>query len=105
MNTGLRRGEVLKLNWVSVDFTRRLLTVEGGNAKSRQTLHVPLNDEATSVLRRWREQSGNSGRVFDATTEFRTAWGKVLKRARISNSVGTICAITLLRGWFNAASR
>jgi integrase len=76
MNTGLRRGEVLKLHWVSVDFTRRLLTVEGRNAKSRQTRHVPLNDEATSVLRRWREQSGNSGRVFDATTGFRTAWGK-----------------------------
>jgi integrase len=84
MNTGLRRGEVLKLHWVSVDFTRRLLTVEGRNAKSRQTRHVPLNEEATSVLRRWREQSGNSGRVFDATTGFRTAWGKALKRARIS---------------------
>ncbi len=37
MNTGLRRGEVLKLRWGSVDFNRRLLTVEGRNAKSRQT--------------------------------------------------------------------
>ena len=33
MNTGLRRGEVLKLRWGSVDFDRRLLTVEGRNAK------------------------------------------------------------------------
>jgi len=84
MNTGLRRGEVLKLRWASVDFGRRLLTVEGRDAKNRQTRHVPLNDEAIRVLRRWREQSGNGGRVFDATTGFRTAWGKVLKRGRIS---------------------
>ena len=60
--TGLRRGEALKLRWSSVDFNRRLLTVEGRNAKNRQTRHVPLNDEAVSVLRNWREQSG-TGRV------------------------------------------
>src|SRR5438552_2905243 len=84
MNTGLRRGEVVKLRWGSVDFNRRLLTVEGRNAKNRQTRHVPLNDEAVSVLRRWREQSGTGARVFDVATGFQTAWEKVLKRARIS---------------------
>jgi integrase len=52
MNTGLRRGEVLKLRWACVDFDRRLLTVEGRNAKNRQTRHVPLNEEAVSVLKR-----------------------------------------------------
>jgi len=85
MNTGLRRGEVVKLRWGSVDFNRRLLTVEGRNAKNRQTRHVPLNDEAVSVLRRWREQSGTGARVFDVATGFQTAWEKVLKRARITN--------------------
>jgi integrase len=45
MNTGLRRGELLKLRWAQVDFDRRLLTVEGRNAKSRPTRHLPLNDE------------------------------------------------------------
>lgn len=64
MNTGLRRGELLKLRWASVDFTRRLVTIEGRNAKSRQTRHVPLNDEATNVLRNWRDQTGGKGRVF-----------------------------------------
>jgi integrase len=85
MNTGLRRGEVLKLHWVSVDFDRRLLTVEGQNAKNRQTRHVPLNEEAMSVLQRWREQSGSGTRVFDVATGFQTAWEKVLKRSRITN--------------------
>ncbi len=85
MNTGLRRGEVVKLRWGSLDFNRRLVTVEGRNAKNRQTRHVPLNDEAVRVLQNWREQSGTGARVFDVATGFRTAWGKILKRARIRN--------------------
>ena len=84
MNTGLRRGEVLKLRWACVDFERRLLTVEGRNAKNRQTRHVPLNEEAMSALRRWREQSGSGTRLFDVATGFRTAWEKLLKRATIT---------------------
>jgi len=70
MNTGLRRGEVLKLRWACVDFDRRLLTVEGRNAKNRQTRHVPLNEEAMSALRRWREQSGSGTRLFHVATGF-----------------------------------
>ena len=85
INTGLRRGEILKLRWGSVDFDRQLLTVEGRNAKSRQTRHVPLNEEAVDVLRRWREQSGTGMRVFDVVTGFQAAWEKILKRAGISN--------------------
>ena len=84
MNTGLRRGELLKLRWSSVDFNRRLITVEGRNAKSRQTRHVPLNDEAENVLRLWRKQSGDKGRVFGFATGFKTAWTKLLRRAGIT---------------------
>lgn len=84
MNTGLRRGEVVKLRWGSVDFNRQLLTVEGRTAKNRQTRHVPLNEEALSALRSWREQSGPGTRVFGVAIGFQTAWEKVLKRARIS---------------------
>ena len=43
-------GDVLDA--ASLDFNRRLLTVEGRNAKNRETPHVPLNDEAVGVLRR-----------------------------------------------------
>ena len=84
MNTGLRRGELLKLRWASVDFNRKLLTIEGRTAKSRQTRHVPLNDEAMSVLHRWRGQSKDTGRLFEIATGFKTSWAKLLKRAGIS---------------------
>ncbi|MDB6088300.1 MAG: hypothetical protein JWN85_1084 [Gammaproteobacteria bacterium] len=84
MNTGLRRGELLNLRWRSVDFNRQLLTVEGGHAKSRQTRHLPLNEEALSVLRRWREQSVGGQRVFGISTGFNTAWPRLLKHAKIT---------------------
>ena len=68
-----------------VDFQRRWLTVEGGNAKNRQTRHVPLNDEAMSVLTRWRDQCGEGARVFEISTSFKTAWWRLLKRAQIAS--------------------
>jgi len=84
MNTGLRRGELLALRWESIDFGHRILTVEGGTAKNRQTRHVPLNDEAIGVLNRWREQTNGGQRVFEVSTGFKTAWAKLLKRANIT---------------------
>jgi integrase len=84
INTGLRRGELLKLRWASVDFTRKLLTVEGANAKTHQTRHIALNEEALSVLLRWRQQSSGIGRVFDTATSLKTPWLHILERAKIT---------------------
>jgi integrase len=84
MNTGLRRGELLALRWECVDFTQQILTVEGGTAKSRQTRHVCLNEEATRVLQCWRDQAEGGKRVFETKTSFKTAWAPLLKRAQIT---------------------
>lgn len=84
MNTGLRRGELLALRWDSIDVGRRILTVEGGTSKSRQTRHVDLNDEAMGALNHWREQTHGGRRVFEVSTGFKTAWAKLLKRAHIT---------------------
>jgi integrase len=84
MNTGLRRGELLALRWDCIDFKRQMLTVDGGTAKSRQTRHVCLNEEATRVLKCWREQSNAGKRVFESRTGFKSAWAKLLKRATIT---------------------
>jgi hypothetical protein len=60
------------------------------NAKTRQTRHVPLSEEALSVLECWREQSGDEHRVFDIATGIKTAWSHLLKRAHSNGSA---------RGW------
>ncbi len=84
INTGLRRGEWFKVQGAAGDFDRRIVTVEGRNAKSRQTRHVPLNDEATNVLLKWHEQAEGKPRVFDVATNYQNGWQALLKRAGIT---------------------
>jgi len=89
MNTGLRQGELFNLRWSDVDMARGVLTVRGGGAKSGQTRHVPLNDEALEVFKTWRKQTdgdalvfiGRSGARFD---NVKKGWASVLKAAGIT---------------------
>lgn len=83
MNTGIRRGELLALKWSAVDFKGKQLTVEGVTTKTSQTRHIPLNDEALEVLKRWKQQAPEGERLFPVATGFRKAWQPLLARAKI----------------------
>jgi len=90
LNTGLRRGEVFSLTWNCVNLQTKTLTIEGTTAKSGQTRHVPLNDEALSVLKAWREQTQGEGLVFPGKDgkrldNVRKSWSGVLNAAKINN--------------------
>lgn len=63
LNTGMRRGELLGLEWGSVNLPAKLLTVTVGNAKSRKARHLPLNTEALDVLKRWKKQASKDARL------------------------------------------
>lgn len=89
LNTGMRQGELLSLKWSSVDFTTKVLTIEGSLAKSGKTRHIPLNQEAFTVLQHWRK-SNNNGLIFpnENGAQFYTVkkgWAKILKIAQIDN--------------------
>lgn len=94
LHTGLRRGELLKLKWEDVHFDRASLTVVGTTSKTGKTRHVPLNAEALSTLKAWKEQPGlKSQFVFTGKTDDKGAhpmqdigksWEHLLKRARIT---------------------
>jgi integrase len=92
LNTGLRRGELLQLRWRDLDLQRRLLTVRGEGAKTRQTRHLPLNSEATGVLKAWRPTAIEPDwYVFGGSTEatplgtVKKAWQGVLKSASVTS--------------------
>lgn len=93
LNTGLRRGELLKLQWRDVDLGAKQLTVHGHNAKSSQTRNVPLNSEAHQVLTAWRElhpNASSTGCVFgrpdgSPMTRIDNAWETVVDLAGLEN--------------------
>lgn len=88
LTTGLRQGNVLRLEWDKVNLELRHAWVAGTQSKNRHPISVPLNDVALSVLR---QQVGkHPTRVFtfrgkpinSANTK---AWRAALKAAGIEN--------------------
>jgi integrase len=84
MNTGLRRKELLTLQWSDIDLDGKMLTVRESVAKSGKQRFVPLNIEALAALTQWGIQRGRTGAVF-AIRDAKTAWGRVLDEAGIRN--------------------
>jgi integrase len=88
LNTGCRRGELFNLGWQDIDFGNRLVTVVGKTAKSLQTRHIPLNDEAFDTIQKWHSQRGKSEYVFPSSDGERmdnisTSWEHLMEKAKI----------------------
>ena len=82
LNTGLRRGELVTLEWPDVDLPAKRLLVRAAAAKGGKSRHVPLNKEALDVLTHWQKQVGNVGRVFNVR-DVKTAWHALMTAAAI----------------------
>jgi len=91
INTGIRRGELMKLLWADVNLGKDAsLFIRGASSKSSKGRHVPLNDEAKSTLIQWKAQQGETQHVFTGQddqpiTDFKTAWHNLLEKAEIKN--------------------
>jgi integrase len=88
LSTGLRRGNVLGLEWSQVDLARKVAWIYGDQAKAGKDIHVTLNDTAVAVLEK--QIGKHPTRVFtyfgNPIKHFhQTAWEKALKRAGIEN--------------------
>ena len=84
--TGLRQANVLQLKWPEVDLARRTAWVHADEAKGREAIGVPLNDEAMAVLNE--EKGKHPERVFTykgrPLGQLNTrSWRNGLKRAGI----------------------
>jgi integrase len=89
LNTGLRRGELLKLDWSRVRLDARRVEVPAATRKVAKVLHIPLNAEAHDVLTRLRKHSSGKGLVFgDGVTplkQVKTSWKGLMEAAKIEN--------------------
>ena len=54
--TGMRAGEILKLQWGQVDLERGLLRLEPGTTKNNRGRLIPLVNEVTEALWQWKQR-------------------------------------------------
>jgi len=84
LETGLRRGELLALDWSDVNLEAKRLTVRSAYTKSGKARHIPLDAEATAVLERWHKQTGGEGRLFPHDS-VRKSWERLVEQAKITD--------------------
>jgi integrase len=86
--TGLRKGNVLGLQWSQVDLTRSVACIHSDQSKSRVAIVVPLNGDAVRILSLQRGVHPKfvftyEGKPVQQTTT--AAWYKALKRCGIAD--------------------
>ena len=91
LHTGMRRGELLALEWPAVDLHTKVITVK--HSKSGKVRHVPLNDLAWNYLH---ALPGNHerGAVFTYSghviSDIKTAFNATVRRAGIGRCGGDL---------------
>ena len=92
LNTGIRWGSLVRLQWDDIDLINRSVTIRAETAKSERQLIIPLNKTAQEALRQWKKEIPNTGPknlVFPSPRggavldNVNKAWNAVLKRAEI----------------------
>ena len=87
MQTGMRKGELLSLQWQHITLSKRYLTIRSENAKSKKSRTIPLNQTAFTLLSHWRMQNPVGDTVFTSQgapiTHTQRDWQALLKDAGI----------------------
>ena len=79
--TGMRRGEILSLEWSQIDLERRFLRLN--DTKNGDKRDVPLSSHALSILT---AQNGTDGRLFTVKPDvLSSTFRKVCKRLEIED--------------------
>lgn len=75
--TGMRRGELMALQWEDIDLFSGYLVVRAANSKTSEGRTVPLNGEAREILRSFGDHQ--KGRVFLFQNFPRRRWERVIR--------------------------
>lgn len=81
LDAGLRRGEILKLDWKDIDLDEQIITVLGTHTKTQKTRKVPLSDRTKAELLSIADADTN-GKVFPFS-DFKRSWNTAVKLAGI----------------------
>ncbi|MBK6751607.1 MAG: tyrosine-type recombinase/integrase [Acidobacteria bacterium] len=61
IDAGLRRGEILKLRWVDIDFLANNILILGTNTKTEEERMVPLTERVKAELKRVKKFTPGNG--------------------------------------------
>ena len=85
MYTGLRRGELLKLQWSDIDQDKKIIYLRDPKGIKDQAL--PVSNEAIQVLKKLPQQTGCSwvfhGKDGNQRVEFRSHWNKIKAASKL----------------------
>jgi integrase len=81
LETAMRRGEVLRIRWRDIEFTKRTLHIP--RAKNGYARTIPLTSRALDILHHRRRESAVSEALVFPTTEdaVKMAWRRIMERA------------------------
>ena len=82
LDTGMRRGEMLKLKWSDIDLENGCITIQAFNTKTMRQREVGLTCRLSAELRRLSE-SADGELVFGIKTSVKTAFNNAKKKAGI----------------------
>ncbi|MCP5158516.1 MAG: site-specific integrase [Gammaproteobacteria bacterium] len=84
VHTGMRKGELLSLEWRRVDFAHGLIYLEASHTKSSKRRSIPLNQPAKTALTACRERA--PGRyVFGGVKDVKRSFAHACRLAGIDN--------------------
>lgn len=82
IETAMRRGELLRLEWQHVDLNTSVVYLP--DTKNGEPRHVPLTPKAAQIFRSL--DRGNGVRVFDVSENaFKLAWQRAIKRSGLKD--------------------
>ncbi len=84
VDSGMRRGEILKLGWQDMDCTRRVITVAASHTKTERERLVPLTDRTIDALKVLSGFENDAGRVF-SVTYIQRAWNTTRRIAGLED--------------------
>jgi integrase len=95
-HTGMRKGELLKLEWANIDLAEGLIRLRAEQTKNKKTRLIPLNEETIDILKSLKKQNAfapvdslvflnrRGKRILDAS--FNKVWNSACARLKIKQS-------------------
>ncbi|QWU98530.1 site-specific integrase [Francisella salimarina] len=86
--TGMRKGEILSLNFDDIDYQTNQITLKSSNTKSNKTRSIPIHEEVMKIIKSIERKSGLlfvsevTGKKFDNIDR---SWKQLMKLSEIEN--------------------